>query len=200
VRRTVASLAVCLALVYPWAIGQEKRKTAPAPMDEKQAMEMMLKLATPGDGHKKLEPMVGSWNMRNTMWMKPGAEPTVTEGTSEHRWVLEGRFLEQRLEGTFMGMPYHGIGYTGYDNYKKKYLAVWMDNFGTTIMNTVGSFDPSGKVLVSTGKMDDFTTGKVATIREKCTFVNKDEFVMEMFGPDPTGKEYRMMEIRYTKK
>jgi hypothetical protein len=88
-------------------------------MDEKAAMEMMMKLATPGEGHRKLEVLVGNWNAKNTMWMDPSKEPTVSEGVSEHKWVLGGRFLEQRFEGKFMNMPFSGLGYTGYDNYKK---------------------------------------------------------------------------------
>jgi hypothetical protein len=30
--------------------------------------------------------------------------------------------------------------------------------------------------------------------------VSNNEAAMEMFGPDPTGVEYRMMEIRHTRK
>jgi hypothetical protein len=68
------------------------------------------------------------------------------------------------------------------------------------MMNTSGSFDATGKTLTSTGKIDDFTTGKVITVREKMTTAGKDEIVFEMWGPDAKGKDYRMMEIRYTRK
>lgn len=179
---------------------QEKKAAAQPAMDEKAAMEMMQKLATPGEGHTKLDTLVGTWQAKNTMWMQPGQPPVVSEGSSEHKWVLGGRYLEQRFEGTFMNMPFSGLGYTAYDNYKKQYLAVWMDTFGTSILNTAGSFDASGKVLTSAGNMDDFTTGKVVTIREKMTIVGKDEVLFEMWGPAPDGKEFRMMEIRYTRK
>lgn len=203
---TLTLIVMCAGLIF--GNGQEKKAaekpsskpaaTKPA-MDEKAAMEMMQQLATPSEGHQKLDMLVGIWHAKNTMWMEPGKPPVVSEGTSDHKWVLGGRFLEQRFEGTFMNMPFSGIGYTGYDNYKKKYVAVWMDTAGTSMMNSIGSFDPSGKVLTSTAKMDDFTTGKAMTVREKVTCLSKDEFLMEMFGPGPDGKEYRMMEIRYTR-
>jgi hypothetical protein len=180
---------------------QEAKKAATQPaMDEKAAMELMMKLATPGEAHKKLDVLVGTWSAKNSMWMDPSKPPTVTEGASEHKWVLGGRFLEQRFEGNFMGMPFSGLGYTGYDNYKKKYVGVWMDTAGTAIMSTTGSFDPSGKVLNSSARMDDFTTGKVITVREKMTIVNPDQIRLDMFGPGPDGKEYRMMEIVYLRK
>ncbi len=184
------------------ALGQQdaKKPAAQPPMDEKAAMEMMMKLATPAEGHKKLDVLVGSWNAKNTMWTDPSKPPQVSEGVSEHKWVLGGRFIEQKFEGQFMGMPFTGIGYTGYDNYKKKYVGVWMDTFGTAMMNSIGTFNTSGKILRSTSRMDDFTTGKVATIRSNLTFVSNDEVKMEMFGPGPDGKEYRMLEIVYTRK
>jgi hypothetical protein len=190
-----------MMVVLVSAFGQEAKKNAAPVMDEKAMMDMMMKLATPGAAHEKLDVLVGSWDVKNTMWMDPSKAPMVSEGgVAENKWVLGGRFLEQRFEGKFMGMPFSGIGYTGYDNYKKKYLGTWMDNFGTTIMNTTGSFDSSGKVLRSTARMDDFSTGKVITVREVLNIVNKDELRLEMFGPGPDGRDFRMMEIVYKRK
>ncbi|HYK90591.1 MAG TPA: DUF1579 domain-containing protein [Acidobacteriota bacterium] len=199
-RLTVLLALSSIVTVSLLGMQEQKKPSTPPPMDEKAAMEMMMKLATPGEAHKKLDLLVGTWNAKNTMWMDPSKPPTVSKGTSEQKWVLGGRFLEQRFEGEFMGMPFSGLGYSGYDNYKKKYIGVWMDTAGTAMMNTAGSFDRSGKVMNSTARMDDFTTGKVVTVSEKVTFVNNDEVRMEMFGPGPDGKDYRMMEIVYTRK
>ena len=193
-------LSIAFLMASASGMQDTKKPEAKPPMDEKAAMEMMMKLATPGDGHKKLDALVGTWTVKNTMWMNPAQPPTVSEGTAEHKWALGGRFLEQHFEGTFMGTPFSGVGYTGYDNYKKKYVGTWMDTAGTAVMNTTGTVDASGKIFRSTARMDDFTTGKVMTVRETLTIVNKDELRMEMFGPDPTGKEYRMMELVYKRK
>jgi hypothetical protein len=99
-----------------------------------------------------------------------------------------------------MGQPFSGIGYTGYDNYKKAYVGTWIDSASTAVMNASGSFDAPGKVLTMTATTDDFATGKVVTIREKVTIVSNDEHLFEMWGPGPDGKEYKVMEIRYTRK
>ena len=194
------AMMVALAAGLAFGMRQAKKQAVTPPMDEKAAMEMMQKLATPGEGHKKLDFLTGSWTAKVSSWMQPGQPPTVSEGKSEHAWVLGGRFLEQRFEGTFMNMPFSGIGYTGYDNYKKKYVSVWMDSMGTAMLHTQGTFDAAGKVMTSSGSMDDFTTGKVVNIREKMTTVNKDDVLFEMYGPAPDGKEYKMMEIRYLRK
>jgi len=182
--------------------GMQEKKKAPAkpPMDEKAMMEMMQKYGTPGQGHKKLDFMAGSWTTKNSMWMDPAQPPEVTEGASEHRWILGGRYLEQRFSGNFMNTPFTGLGYTGYDNYKRQYVGTWMDTMGTCMLNMTGNFDKSGKILTMTGKMDDPMLKKEVTLREKMTIINNDEMLFEMFGPGMDGKEYRMMEMRYTRK
>lgn len=199
--RMVAALGVGALLGASPAFADDAKKAADKPpMDEKAAMEMMQKLATPGEGHKKLDVFAGSWTFKASMWMDPSKPPEVNDGTSDMKWVLGGRFLEQRAEGKMMGGPFSGLGYTGYDNYKKKYIATWMDTLGTAMLVMTGSFDKSGKVLTSSGKMDDPTTGKLTTLRTKTTIANKDEMHWEMWGPGPDGKDYRMMEITYTRK
>ncbi len=198
----ILPLSALIAVLFVPAFGgqETKKAAAPPPMDEKAAMEMMMKLATPGEAHKKLDVLVGTWNAKNSMWMDPTKPPQVSEGVGENKWILGGRFLEQRFEGTMMNMPFSGIGYTGYDNYKKRYVGTWMDTAGTAMMNSSGTFDATGKVLRTTSRMDDFTTGKVVTIRSTLAIVSKDEVRMEMFGPGPDGKEFKMMQIVYTRK
>jgi hypothetical protein len=199
----VRAVASILAAVFPLGaavllMGQQGSDKAA--MDEKAMMELWRKMSTPAAPHKKLEPLVGSWTARNTLWIDPSKPPAVTDGTRESRWALGGRYVEDRYEGTLMGQPFSGIGYTGYDNYKKAYVGTWMDTGSTAVMSASGSFDSSGKVLTMTARSDDFTTGKVVTIREKVTIVSNDENLFEMWGPGPDGKEYKVMEIRYTRR
>jgi hypothetical protein len=199
--RIATALAFGAALAACPALADDTKKAADKPpMDEKAAMEMMTKLATPGAGHKKLDAFVGSWTAKSTMWMDPSKPPATSEGTSELKWVLGGRFLEQRFEGKFMDAPFSGLGYTGYDNYKKTYVSTWMDTLGTLTLYMTGNFDKAGKVLTSTGKMADPTTGKTVTYTTKITLAGADEMVWEMWNPGPDGKEYKSVEVRYTRK
>jgi len=195
-RVLIASLAVLTASI---AAADDKAAPAGGP-DQKALMEAWMKFATPGPGHKALQPLVGTWNVKVTTWMAPGTAPITSDGVSEVAWVLGGRYLEQKNEGSFMGQPYSGIGYTAYDNYKKQYLGTWMDNVGTSILSMSGTADSSGKVVTMEGKMDDFITGKVLAIRSTLRILDDDHNVYEMFSPGPDGKEYRMMQIDYTRK
>jgi hypothetical protein len=200
------ALALAAAMFVAGVVTAEEKKPAkpakttdqaPA-MDEKAMMEAWAKVATPGDAHKWLEPVVGTWDAKITMWMAPGAPPQESTGTSENRWVLGGRFVEQRYEGNFMGQPFSGLGYTGYDNYKKKYVGTWMDTMGTMIMTSQG--DAAGKSLAMTSTIDDIMTGKATTVKSEVKILAPDHHIMEMWGPDPTGKQYKTMEIHYTRK
>ena len=198
-RRLGVSLSVGL-LVAGLAAAQDKsaEKAAPAPMDEKAAMEAMAKAATPGDAHKKLEPLVGTFDAKVTMWMDPSKPPQESAGTAQTSWVLGNRFLETKYDGTFMGQPFSGIGYTGYDNVTKKYVGTWMDTMGTGMMLSSGSM--SGKVMTTTATMSDPMTGKVAHATEKFTIVDNDHNKMEMWDKLPDGKSVKVMEINYSRK
>jgi hypothetical protein len=132
------------------------------------------------------------------MWMAPGAPPQQSTGSSENTWVLGGRFVEQRHEGNFMGQSFSGLGYTGYDNYKKKYVGTWMDTMGTMIMVSQG--DAAGKTLSMSSTIDDILTGKATPVKSELKIVDPDHHVLEMWGPDPSGKQFKTMEIQYTRK
>jgi uncharacterized protein DUF1579 len=208
IRAEALALAAAMAVAGLAAADQAKKPAESAqkpaeqasPMDDKAMMEAWAKVATPGEAHRWLEPVVGTWDAKITMWMAPGAPPQESTGTSENKWVLGGRFVEQRHEGNFMGQPFSGLGYTGYDNYKKKYVGTWMDTMGTMIMVSEGDADSTGKTLSMTSSIDDIMTGKAASIRSEIKIVDPDHHVMEMWGPDPTGKQFKTMEIRYTRK
>jgi len=199
-RNLMGALAVAM-LVAGAAWAQEKpaaKKAKAAPMDEKAAMEAMQKAATPGDAHKKLEAMVGTFDAKVKMWMDPSKPPEESAGTSENAWVLGNRFVETKYQGTFMGQPFSGIGYEGYDNVTKKYVGTWMDTASTGVMVSKGTME--GNVMKSTATMSDPMTGKVATSTMKTSVADNDHYTMEMWGPGPDGKNYKMMEITYTRK
>ena len=89
--------------------------------------------------------MVGSWNVTVKSWMAPGQPPMESTGTAMNAWVLGGRWMEEKFTGSFMGMPFNGIGYTGYDNIRHTYTATWMDSMSTSMMTSSGDPDASGK-------------------------------------------------------
>jgi hypothetical protein len=197
-RTLVATIAVLVATVAFVAQGQQEPQKMTA--EQQAMMDEWMKVATPGQPHKLLERLAGSYTVEVTQWEKPGAPPSKSAGTCESRMVLGGRFVHDSFKGEFGGMPFEGIGYTGYDNYKKTYVSVWMDNFSTTVMNMTGTCDAAGTTCEFKGDVDDIMTKKKATMRSVTRFVDARTHTFEMYYPGPDGKEFKMMEMVYTRK
>jgi len=171
------------------------------PVDSATATKAWMEYATPGEAHKALAKSDGVWTGETTMWMGIDAPPMTSTSTSTNKMVMGGRYQLSEFKGNFMGMPFEGMSITAYDNYKKKYISTWIDNMGTGIMKMEGTWDEASKSMAMTGKMTDPATGKECDMREVFRMVDNDHQVMEMYGPDPkTGKEYKTMEIKLTRK
>ena len=195
-------LAGALLVVFASAAfaQHDHSKMAEKPKMDPAMMDAMMKAGMPGDPHKVLNGMTGTWDAKVTTWMMPGSDPMVMQGTSVNTWVMGGRYMEQRFKGDFMGMPFEGIGYTGYDNVKKQYWGTWMDNMSTGMMMTTGTMTEPGKTWTFTGMMPDPMTGKDMKIDEKITIADADHHSIEMWGPGPDGNPYKTMQIDYSRK
>lgn len=205
--RSTFLIAACAAalLALPSSGNSQEKATAETPAIQGADVEAMMKkwmeAATPGAPHKKLNDMVGTWQATIRSWMNGAdGEPAVSNGTSEVKWVLGGRFLQQDVKGEMMGMPFSGIGFTGYDNINKKYVGFWIDNSSTGMYPTEGTLDKEGKVLTMIGKMDDVTTGEHdKTMKYVYRFITRDRHVYEMHDLSlPEGKT-RVGEIEYVR-
>jgi hypothetical protein len=168
---------------------------AKAAAQQEAMMAEMMKLATPGAEHKKLESFVGTWKAVTKSWFAPG-EPTVSEGVTENRLILGGRVLEQTFSGTMQGAPFEGYGLTGYDNKKKEYWSTWSDTWSTGIMLSTGQADGNGQIV--TKATVDGPDGKPMKTRMVTKVVDDNSHVFSMYGTNQ-GKEQLMMEITYTK-
>ena len=189
-----ALFAIGLLVLCTTAIADEPQKKQP-PADDP-----MMKAAMPGDAHKLLDGMVGTWDAKVSMWMDPSQPPMVSSGTSENSWVLGNRAVMQKFNSTLMGQPFSGLGFTGYDNMKKQYWGTWMDTMSTAVMPSTGNTPDNGKTWKFTVSMPDPASGKDVPVEERVTVTDKDHHTMEMWMAGPDGKQFKMMEIQYTRK
>jgi len=167
--------------------------------DHDAMMEKWKEFATPNENHKVLGALVGDWDDTVKWWMSPDAKPEESKGTSEIRSIMGGRFIEHTVEGTSMGQPFEGMGITGYDNEKKQYQSIWIDNMGTGIMTGSGNYDPNTKTLADQGTFSCPAVGQ-KSYRGVTRIIDQDNFTYEMYMAGPDGKEFRAMEIVYTRK
>jgi hypothetical protein len=167
-------------------------------MSEAEMMAQWQMAMTPAAGHKRLEPLVGTFRARTEFVMAPGMPPQFHDGTSENRWVLGGRYLQQTYNGMAMGMPFEGIGYTGYDNPSKRYVGTWMDTFGTGLMISVGAGRPSdSKIAFVTEAIEP--SGRKIVFDSIIKVKDNDNHSYEMWTKAPNGKRFRNMLVTYAR-
>jgi hypothetical protein len=183
-----------LALTAMPALPQDKPKPAAAPAMS-AADEAMMKAITPGEQQKKLARLAGDWTFTNKAWMAPGQPPMESSGTMHGEALLGGRYVEHTWKGALMGMNFEGRGTDAYDNVGKMYVSSWVDNMGTGIMHMTGTCDEAVKVCTYTGDVWDPATSKKTTMKQVITWMDDNNFKNEMYGPDPSGKEMKWMEI-----
>lgn len=154
---------------------------------------------TPGENHEWLASLNGEWDATVTMWMDPSQPPSVSKGTTINDMIMGGLYQRSTHTGEMMGMPFTGESITGYDITQKKFLATWIDNFGSSIMFMEGEYNPKADALILEGDMIDPATGKNLHVREVITKTSESShnFVMYMVQD---GKETKTMEIKYEKK
>ncbi|MGQ0812610.1 MAG: DUF1579 domain-containing protein [Nitrospiraceae bacterium] len=189
----------CLCLVMSASLVAAKEKKPEKQVDMQAMMETYQKLATPGEPHKQLASMSGSWNTKTKSWMEPNKPPREETGACEQKMVMDGRFLHAECTGNMMGQPFTGIGVTGYDNHTKKYVSTWMDSMGTGIYFMEGTAGADGKTITQTGSYNDPIEGPMK-LRAVTKLVDENTETFTMYGTGKRGKDMKMMEITYTRK
>jgi hypothetical protein len=162
-------------------------------------MEIYMKAAEPGPEHQEMAKMAGNWKLEVTSWMAPGAPPEKSSATAVFRPLLGGRYMQQDVKGEMGGMAYEGMGLEGFDNVSKERFGIWVDSMSTGAMISRGKCPAGAKSCTMKGTMNDAMTGKPATVREVLTKTSDNSFTFDMYGPDPAGKEFHMMQIVYTR-
>ena len=168
-------------------------------IDPSVKMEIYRKLGTPGKEHELLASMAGTWQTHSRACMESGEPFTESEGTSECRMILGGRYLQEEFHGDMMGSPFNGIGVTGFDNHAQKFVSTWMDSMSTGIFCFEGRADSEGRTITQECRYDDPIKGPM-TMRSVTRITDHDSHTFEMYGIDRSGNEELMMEITYTRK
>lgn len=178
--------AALLALIVPvTTLAQEP--------EQDEAMAPYIAAATSGEEHGWLASMAGEFEVTTKMWMDPSAEPTVSTSSQEAEMALGGRYLMDHYQGSIFGMPFEGVGITGYDNTLGKFVSSWIDNMGTGIIHSVGERDEEGR-LVMVGEYEDPASGMMMKIKS-VTWMTDDGYMAEMYNILPDGSEFKSMEF-----
>jgi hypothetical protein len=175
--------------------GRTPADKAPAKPTEMEMMQQMMAMATPGEEHEWMKAFEGTF--KGVMSMEMEGKPMISNGIMKNTWVLGGRFMRQEWKSDFMGQPFEGLGYMGFDRAQKKYFGTWMDTMSTACMVSEGSYDQKTKTYTMTGQT--MTPEGMGTMRQVVVVKSNDEHFFEAFMSGPDGKEMPAFKIAYTR-
>ncbi len=168
-----------------------------------EGMAAWMAISQPGEHHGQLEAYVGQWDVNVSFWMAPGMAPQVNQGSSEVKWILDGRFIQENFQSVMqMGdepQIFKGFGLTGYDNANNEYVGIWADTMSTVIIESAGQIDQSTGALVLVSEFADPISGEPTSMRTVLTVVSDDEVLMEAYKP-LGDQEFKCLEIVYTRR
>ncbi len=193
--KAILSFVLVLALSCASAFAEEGSGGDAAKKQE--MMKKFMQFSTPGEGHKVLAPMAGKWKYTSKWWETAEAKPQESAGTSTMKMILGGRFLQHETKGKAMGMPFEGLGLTGYNNIKKKYETIWLDSMSTGMMRGEGSYNAETKTLTDKGQFSCPMKEGDQDYRSEWKMIDKDNSVFTLYGPDESGDEFKMMEMTF---
>jgi hypothetical protein len=154
---------------------------------------------TPGDVHKKLNFLVGTFNVKMRIWVTPTGAPEESTGASVCSWVLGERYVQCMLSENAPNAPFNGTGYIAYDNASKNYQAAWMDTGSTGITLYTGKMDAAGKTALLKGTASNPVTGKPSPVELRMSLAPDGNRLTQVWGQGKAGKMVKLMELEYTK-
>lgn len=205
--KKLASCVVSSLFFISCAHHSAKVTPAPAPqasaanfnMSPEEMEQAFQKANKTGAEHAALKDLVGTWNAQVKWWMDPSGKPQISKGKSVNRAILGGKFIREDYSGSMMGRPFEGVGYLGYDNVAQNYTSYWIDSMSTASMIGTGTYDSKARAWAFNNEMSCPILNDKIKMRSVSRVVDKNHFVFEMFGPGPDGKEYKNLEITYSK-
>jgi hypothetical protein len=181
----------------------------PSAADMQKMMQQMTEMSKLNENHKLLSSLDGDWDYAIKFWMNPdpNAKPQESKGTAIRKSIMGGRYVTMDVSGK-MKMPdetgkmkdvmFKGMAIEGYDNVKKKFIASWVDNMGTGIEFSEGTYDPATKTFTYSMEMEPMP-GMKTQVREVIRVPDNKHMMLEWYETQG-GQEKKTMEINYTKK
>jgi hypothetical protein len=131
--------------------------------------------------------------------MAPGAPPEISEGKAEVTLIMGGRYVMEKFEMSTPDGPFNGLGIVGYDNIKKHYQSIWIDSMSTGVMTADGTGDQDARVIEYAGQEPDPMSNAYKPFRSVEKQLDDNTRRADTFEKGPNGKEFKAMELFYTR-
>lgn len=149
----------------------------------------------PDPEHARLTAMCGTWDVEMTFWLKPGAPGMTTKGTSTIRSLLDGLFIEEKIDGQLNGMPFTTLSWTGFNTSSHEYEATRIASTNTSRITENGAWDQQAGRFELKGSYN--LAGDTWTQRTVIQPTSADMMVASSYLSFGKVPEWKAVEIRY---
>jgi len=157
-----------------------------------------IAIAQGGPEHARLTAMAGTWDVEMTFWFKPGGPGVATKATSVIRPILNGLFIEERIDGTLNGTPFTTLAWTGFNTGTRQYEATRIATTNTSRVVETGRYDEKTKQLELTAEYPlAGETWRQRTVIQQGSADAMTAASYLSFGAVP---EWKGVEIKYTRR
>jgi hypothetical protein len=153
------------------------------------------------DPGKRLDTFVGAWDVV-VKYKLPDGKEYEGKATCVAKRVLQDHFIQQEYQSMMNNQPMVIWQMLGYDTVQKKFVELDMHaHVGSAhTIHTDGAFSDDGKVLTLRGDSVDGFTSKPVKMRTVTTIKDHDNYTLEWFITDDSGKEERKVVLTHTRK
>ena len=159
---------------------------------------MNANAATPDAEHARLIAMCGTWDVELTFIFQPGSRGVTTKGTSTITPLFDGKFIEEKIEGTLNGAPFTTLSWTGFNTATKQYEATRIASTNTIRIAETGAYDEkSGQFEL---KADYPFAGDTWHQRTVIETKSADAMVVRSYLSFGKVPEWKGVEIKYQRR
>lgn len=170
------------------------------PPSPEALLKALAESGKPGAEHKKLRPFVGRWNFTLKIWTDPNQSPAELTGTIERKWIMDGRFVQESVQGKCptTGKSFEGFGLLGYNSAEKKFTCVKACSICGTISSSLITADASGTRFECTKEECCPLTSQKVKGRDEVVIESNDRIVFNAYKTF-NDREVKVIEIVSTR-
>jgi Protein of unknown function (DUF1579) len=148
--------------------------------------------------HARLAAMCGTWDVEMTFWLRPGAPGIPTRAASTIRPLFDGRFVEEKIEGTLNGTPFATLAWTGFNTDAHQYEATRISSTNTARIVETGGYDEKTRQFEL--KADYLLAGETWHQRTVIQMLTADTMTAASFLSFGAVPEWKAVEIKYARR
>lgn len=93
IARIATPVAAIVSLAGPVCAQEAGKAAAPSRMGSAALSQVLANAMTPGEGQKKLEPMIGTFDVKIRTWVDPAKPPVESLAIAINTWGLGQRYI-----------------------------------------------------------------------------------------------------------